>query len=157
MLLPVLSSPHAIAVNIEIMRAFVRLREVLASNTALAAKRLELGRKLKGHDQAVAGTLASCYDSSIMQLMWRFLMLTVSVPVPETTFFAPHLAPKGLAREMRIAASIQWYAQGKISQDKAAEIAGLSRAAFIDALSAARVSSFQVTANDLATELADAH
>lgn len=85
------------------------------------------------------------------------MMLTVSVPMPETTFSALHLSPDGFAREMRIAAAIQWYAQGRISQDKAATITGLSRAAFIDALSAARVSPFQVSAESLSAELADAH
>ena len=84
-------------------------------------------------------------------------MFNVSVPVPETAFSALHLAPEGFAREMRIAAAIQWYTQGRISQDKAADIAGLSRAAFIDALSAAKVSPFQVSADSLAAELVDAH
>lgn len=37
----VLRSPQAIAVNIEIMRAFVRLRELLVSHKAPLAKRLE--------------------------------------------------------------------------------------------------------------------
>lgn len=64
MLSSVLSSPQAIAVNIEVMRAFVRLREVLASNRELAAKLGELERKLKGHDQAIAGIL-----DAIRQLM----------------------------------------------------------------------------------------
>jgi hypothetical protein len=64
MLSSVLSSPQAIAVNIEIMRAFVRLREVLAGNQELAAKLGELERKLKGHDQAIAGIL-----DAIRQLM----------------------------------------------------------------------------------------
>lgn len=64
MLSSVLSSPQAIAVNIEIMRAFVRLREVLASNNELAAKLGELERKLQGHDQAIAGIL-----DAIRQLM----------------------------------------------------------------------------------------
>ena len=59
-------------------------------------------------------------------------------------------------RASRIAAAIQWYAQTRVSQDKAAEIAGLSRAAFIEALSAARVSPFQVSADSLREELADA-
>jgi len=57
MLSTVLSSPQAIAVNIEVMRAFVRLREMLASNRELATKLGELERKLKGHDQAIAGIL----------------------------------------------------------------------------------------------------
>ncbi len=64
MLSSVLSSPRAIAVNIEVMRAFVRLREVLAGNKGLAAKLNELERKLKGHDQAIAGIL-----DAIRQLM----------------------------------------------------------------------------------------
>ena len=64
MLSSVLSSPRAIAVNIEIMRAFVRLRDALASNRDLAAKLGELERKLKGHDQAIAGIL-----DAIRQLM----------------------------------------------------------------------------------------
>ena len=64
MLSTVLSSPQAIAVNIEIMRAFVRLREVLTGNKELAAKLSELERRLKGHDQTIAGIL-----DAIRQLM----------------------------------------------------------------------------------------
>ena len=83
-------------------------------------------------------------------------MVTVSVPVSESALSALHLAPDDFVREIRIAAAIQWYAQARISQDKAAEIAGLSRSGFIEALSAARVSPFQVTSESLAGELADA-
>lgn len=57
MLSSVLNSPQAIAVNIEIMRAFVRLREMLASNKELAKKLEELERKLQTHDQAITGIL----------------------------------------------------------------------------------------------------
>ncbi len=64
MLSSVLSSPQAIAVNIEVMRVFVRLREALAGNKELAAKLGELERKLKGHDQAITGIL-----DAIRQLM----------------------------------------------------------------------------------------
>jgi hypothetical protein len=46
-------SPRAIAVNIEIMRAFVRLRELIASNKALAAKLDQLEKKLTAHDDAI--------------------------------------------------------------------------------------------------------
>ena len=38
MLSSVLRSPRAVRVNIEIMRAFVRLRQLLQSNTELATK-----------------------------------------------------------------------------------------------------------------------
>ena len=53
MLSTVLNSPRAIAVNIEIMRAFVRLRELIASNKELAAKLDQLEKKLTTHDQAI--------------------------------------------------------------------------------------------------------
>ena len=42
MLSSVLRSPRAIAVNIEIMRAFVQLRRLLDSNATLAAKLADL-------------------------------------------------------------------------------------------------------------------
>lgn len=57
MLSSILKSPHAIAVNIEIMRAFVRMRVLLASNKELAHKLEELERKVDSHDQAIAGIL----------------------------------------------------------------------------------------------------
>ena len=55
MLSSVLRSPSAIAVNIAIMRAFVRLREMAAANTQLAKKLDELERKVSGHDEAITG------------------------------------------------------------------------------------------------------
>ena len=45
MLSSVLRSQRAVAVNIEIMRAFVRLRELLSSNADLARRLDELGKK----------------------------------------------------------------------------------------------------------------
>ena len=53
MLSSVLNSPRAIAVNIEIMRAFVRLRALIASNKDLAARLDQLEKKLNTHDQAI--------------------------------------------------------------------------------------------------------
>ena len=64
MLSSVLRSPRAVAVNIEIMRAFVRLRELLASNKELARKLNELERRLGAHDHAIASIL-----SAIRELM----------------------------------------------------------------------------------------
>lgn len=57
MLSTVLNSSRAILVNIEIMRAFVKLREMLASNKDLAAKLNDLEHKVESHDQAIAGVL----------------------------------------------------------------------------------------------------
>lgn len=76
--------------------------------------------------------------------------------LPETVFSALHADHREFTRQMRIAAAIKWYGLGRISQNKGAEIAGLSRAEFIDVLSEARVSPLQITPQQLREELADA-
>ena len=53
MLSGVLNSPRAVRVNIEIMRAFVRLRRALASNRELAEKLTELEQKVAVHDDSI--------------------------------------------------------------------------------------------------------
>jgi hypothetical protein len=53
----VLNAPRAIEVSVFVVRAFVRLRELLATNKELAAKLTELERKLTTHDQAIAGLI----------------------------------------------------------------------------------------------------
>ncbi|MET0988696.1 MAG: ORF6N domain-containing protein [Steroidobacteraceae bacterium] len=57
MLSSILKSPRAIAANIEIMRAFVRMRELLVSSKELAQKLAELERRISSHDQAIVGIL----------------------------------------------------------------------------------------------------
>ena len=49
------------------------------------------------------------------------------------------------AAELRLAAAVKWYELGKLSQAKAAELAGVSRAEFISALGRFQVSPFQVS------------
>ena len=53
MLSSVLNSARAIRVNIVIMRAFVRLRELLSTHKELAAKLEELERKYETHDRQI--------------------------------------------------------------------------------------------------------
>jgi len=57
---------------------------------------------------------------------------------------------------MRVAAAVKWYEVGRMSQGRAAEIAGLTRANFIGALSRYRVSPFQYRAEELTEDLRDA-
>jgi ORF6N domain len=64
MLSTVLNSERAITVNIEIMRTFVRMRELLASNKELATQLKKLERKVSTHDEAIVGIL-----KAIRQLM----------------------------------------------------------------------------------------
>jgi predicted HTH domain antitoxin len=84
-------------------------------------------------------------------------MTELIVQLPESAFAALRKDPTEFAAEMRIAASVKWYEMGIISQEKAAEIAGLSRIKFINALNRLHVSPLQYSQEDLAGELQDAH
>ena len=53
MLSSVLNSKQAIKVNIQIMRAFVKLREILSTNKELAQKLKELELKIDSHDNQI--------------------------------------------------------------------------------------------------------
>jgi hypothetical protein len=53
MLASVLNSPVAVEASVRVVRAFVRLREMLASNRELAQRLDELERKFEGHDAAI--------------------------------------------------------------------------------------------------------
>ena len=64
MLSSVLNSDRAIRVNIAIMRAFVKLRQMLETNRELARKFSELERLVGRHDQEIAAFL-----EAIRQLM----------------------------------------------------------------------------------------
>ena len=53
----ILNSPRAVEMGIYVVRAFVKLREVLASNKELAQKLDQLERKLQTPDEAIVGIL----------------------------------------------------------------------------------------------------
>ena len=55
--------------------------------------------------------------------------------------------------EMYEAAVVQWFDEGRISQGRAAELLGLSRAELFDVLWRHEVSPIQVTPEELAEEL----
>ena len=59
MLSSVLNSPRAVQVNIEIMRAFVRLREILAANSDLSRKLAALESKYDGQFKVVFAAIRS--------------------------------------------------------------------------------------------------
>ena len=79
-------------------------------------------------------------------------MAAVTIDLPVETFSGLGETPEGFVREMRLAAAIFWYARGEISQGNGAEIAGLSRRQFIQALSRAEVDAIQITEDELKEE-----
>jgi predicted HTH domain antitoxin len=58
-----------------------------------------------------------------------------------------------LALEMRLSAAILWYRLGLISQGRGAEIAGMDRRGFIQALGRAGVDAIQVDPEELKAEV----
>jgi predicted HTH domain antitoxin len=80
-------------------------------------------------------------------------MKTIKIEFPDDTALPFGDSDEQFAREFRLAAAIFWYDRGLISQGKAAEIAGMTRVDFIDALGEANVSAIQLTVDELEAEL----
>lgn len=80
-------------------------------------------------------------------------MAAITFNMPERVFAALRYAPNEFSNELRLAAAALWYEQGKVSQEIAAEIAGLDRTDFLLALARMGKESFQVDLHDLENEL----
>ena len=81
-------------------------------------------------------------------------MTTLTMEMPEKVFTAMRVNPEEFTIEMRLAAAVSWYEQGKISQEVAARIAELNRTDFLLALARLGKDSFKVDFADLDKELA---
>jgi len=79
-------------------------------------------------------------------------MVRMTIDMPEGSLSALRKDPQEFASEMRLAAAIKWYEMGKVSQGRAAGIAGLSRAAFVEALARFGVSPFQYSTDEIIEE-----
>lgn len=80
-------------------------------------------------------------------------MATLTIEIPDSVFPALNRSPDELIREMRIESAVQWYAQERVSQEKAAEIAGISRAELIDELARRRIPVIQLAFDELMDEV----
>ncbi len=79
-------------------------------------------------------------------------MVQVTVEISEGALASLHHDPATFARELRLAAAVKWYELGRVSQGRAAEIAGISRAEFLAALSRLGVSPFQYGSSEILDE-----
>ena len=81
---------------------------------------------------------------------------TFTLEFPENLLTQFAKTPETFGRELRLAAAIEWYREGRVSQGQAAEIAGISRIDFLDELFRAQVPACQVTVDELMEEVESA-
>ncbi len=79
-------------------------------------------------------------------------MVQMTIEMPEEALAAIRKDPENFARELRLAAAVKWYELKVLSQERAAKVAGLSRAEFLGALGRFGVSPFQYTAEEITEE-----
>ena len=77
----------------------------------------------------------------------------ISIELDRSVLSALRQDPPHFAREMRLAAAAKWYELGRVSQGKAAEIAGVSRAEFLTALASYGVPPWQYDADEVVQEV----
>jgi predicted HTH domain antitoxin len=80
------------------------------------------------------------------------IMVQIAFEVPESVLGTMRMDTRAFTRDLRLAAAVKWYERRIISQGRAAEIAGVSRVEFIDALNRLGVTPFQTDADELVRE-----
>ena len=70
-------------------------------------------------------------------------MKRVEITLPDETFAGLDRDSAQLAADLRAAAADKWYEVGRVSQEVAAQIAGVSRSEFLNILSDFKVSPMQ--------------
>jgi predicted HTH domain antitoxin len=80
-------------------------------------------------------------------------MMEITMKLDQNVLSALRRSPEEFASKMRLAAAIHWYKRGEISQEKAAQVAGLDRTDFLLALAQEGEDVFAVDFTDLEKEL----
>jgi predicted HTH domain antitoxin len=81
------------------------------------------------------------------------MMTTVEIQVPEAVLISLKEMPESIVQELRMLAAVKLFELGKLSSGRAAELAGLSRVAFLMALGRYCVSPLQLADDELAQDI----
>lgn len=80
-------------------------------------------------------------------------MKTISIEMPDAVLAALKETPEECSREIRMAATAKLLELGKLSSGRAAELAGVPRVSFLQALARYGVSFFDETEEELRQDL----
>lgn len=78
---------------------------------------------------------------------------TIQIELADEVLLGMQKDHRAMASELRLAAAVKWYECGVLSQEKAAQVAGMSRADFITNLARFQVSPFQETKDEILAAL----
>jgi predicted HTH domain antitoxin len=73
----------------------------------------------------------------------------IEIELPDELSAALQRDASDLGEELRLTAAVKWYEQGRLSQGKAAEVAGLTRSAFLSELARFGVTPFQENSDEI--------
>lgn len=80
-------------------------------------------------------------------------MPMIQIELPEEIFLSLKETPEGLSRLIRMAAAAKLYELGKLSSGRAADLAGLPRISFLQALAQYGIPLFDLTEEELAQDM----
>jgi predicted HTH domain antitoxin len=112
-----------------------------------------LSLQFEEHDLLLDARLIATIPNSTHCHKLISTMSEITINLPEEVFSARRQPPEQFVQEMRLAAAMYWYSKGELSQEKAAQIAGLNRRDFLAALAREEVDVMSVDWHDLEREL----
>jgi predicted HTH domain antitoxin len=83
-------------------------------------------------------------------------MSLLQIEIPEEVLISLKATPDAMSRELRILAAVKLFELGKLSSGRAAQLAGISRVAFLTRLGEYQVSPFPLTTENLAQDFKNA-
>jgi predicted HTH domain antitoxin len=83
-------------------------------------------------------------------------MVTIEIQLPEETLLSLKESEASFAQEIKMLAAVKLFELGKLSSGRAAQLAGMSRIQFLMSLGRYQVSPFNLTAEELRRDIANA-